>query len=32
MDLIVVMSACPQDLTPVSGQAQHPVEVCNRII
>jgi len=31
-DLIVVMSACPQDLTPVNGQAQRPVEVCYRII
>jgi len=31
-DLIVVMSACPQDLTPVNGQAQRPVEVCYRIV
>lgn len=26
-DLVVIMSACPQDLTPVNGAAQCPVEV-----
>jgi uncharacterized protein YcgI (DUF1989 family) len=31
-DLIVVMSACPQDLTPVNGQAQRPVEVSYRMV
>jgi uncharacterized protein YcgI (DUF1989 family) len=25
-DLVVVMSACPQDLTPVNGAAQRPVD------
>jgi uncharacterized protein len=26
-DLVVIMSACPQDLTPVNGTAQRPVGV-----
>lgn len=30
-DLVVVMSACPQDLTPVNGTAQSPVEVHFRV-
>ena len=29
--LVVVMSACPQDLTPVNGSAQRPVEVHFRL-
>jgi uncharacterized protein len=31
-DLIVIMSACPQDLTPVNGQDQHPTEVWYRVL
>jgi uncharacterized protein len=31
-DLIVVMSACPQDLTPVNGQEQLPAEAYYRIL
>jgi uncharacterized protein len=31
-DLVVIMSACPQDLTPVNGSAQCPVEVHYRLI
>ncbi len=31
-DLIVVMSACPQDLTPVNGQGQRPSDVSYRIL
>jgi uncharacterized protein YcgI (DUF1989 family) len=31
-DLIVVMSACPQDLTPVNGQEQRPAEAYYRIL
>jgi uncharacterized protein YcgI (DUF1989 family) len=31
-DLIVVMSACPQDLTPVNGAAQRPVEGHFRVL
>ena len=31
-DLIVVMSACPQDLTPVNGVAQCPVDVHFRLL
>jgi uncharacterized protein len=31
-DLIVVMSACPQDLTPVNGAAQRPVDVEVRLL
>jgi uncharacterized protein len=31
-DLIVIMSACPQDLTPVNGQEQHPTEVWYRVL
>lgn len=31
-DLIVVMSACPQDLTPVNGQDQRPAAVHYRIL
>jgi uncharacterized protein len=31
VDLVVVMSACPQDLTPVNGAAQCPVEVHFRV-
>jgi uncharacterized protein len=30
-DLIVIMSACPQDLTPVNGQEQCPTEVWYRV-
>lgn len=30
-DLIVVMSACPQDLLPVNGQGQEPTEVHFRV-
>jgi uncharacterized protein len=30
-DLIVVMSACPQDLTPVNGTAQRPADVHFRL-
>ena len=30
-DLVVVMSACPQDLTPVNGAAQSPVDVHFRL-
>ena len=26
-DLVVIMSACPQDLTPVNGAALHPADV-----
>ncbi len=32
MELIVVMSACPQDLLPVNGQAQRPAEVSFRLL
>jgi uncharacterized protein YcgI (DUF1989 family) len=32
MDVIVIMSACPQDLTPVNGHEQRPAEVCYRIL
>lgn len=31
-DLVVVMSACPQDLTPVNGAAQAPVQAHFRLI
>jgi uncharacterized protein len=31
-DLVVVMSACPQDLTPVNGAAQCPVDVEVRLL
>jgi uncharacterized protein YcgI (DUF1989 family) len=31
-DLIVVMSACPQDLTPVNGQDQRPTDVRYRVL
>jgi uncharacterized protein len=31
-DLIVIMSACPQDLTPVNGAAQCPVDVHFRLL
>jgi uncharacterized protein YcgI (DUF1989 family) len=31
-DLIVVMSACPQDLVPVNGEAQHPTEAAFRVL
>jgi uncharacterized protein len=31
-DLVVVMSACPQDLTPVNGVAQCPVDVHVRLL
>jgi uncharacterized protein len=31
-DLIVVMSACPQDLVPVNGQEQNPADVHYRIL
>jgi uncharacterized protein len=31
-DLVVIMSACPQDLTPVNGAAQRPVDVQFRLI
>jgi uncharacterized protein len=31
-DLVVIMSACPQDLTPVNGSAQRPVEVHFRLL
>jgi len=31
-DLVVIMSACPQDLTPVNGSAQCPVEVHFRLL
>jgi uncharacterized protein YcgI (DUF1989 family) len=31
-DLVVIMSACPQDLTPVNGAAQCPVEVHFRLL
>jgi uncharacterized protein len=31
-DLVVIMSACPQDLTPVNGSAQCPVEVHFRLV
>jgi uncharacterized protein len=31
-DLVVVMSACPQDLTPVNGAAQRPVDVEVRLL
>jgi len=31
-DLVVIMSACPQDLTPVNGSAQCPVEVHFRML
>ncbi|MDR2987288.1 MAG: urea carboxylase-associated family protein [Nocardiopsaceae bacterium] len=31
-DLVVIMSACPQDLTPVNGAAQCPVDVHVRLI
>jgi uncharacterized protein YcgI (DUF1989 family) len=30
-DLIVIMSACPQDLLPVNGQAQRPTDVHFRV-
>jgi uncharacterized protein YcgI (DUF1989 family) len=30
-DLVVVMSACPQDLVPVNGLEQRPADVCYRI-
>jgi uncharacterized protein len=30
-DLVVIMSACPQDLTPVNGAAQCPVDVHFRV-
>jgi uncharacterized protein len=26
-DLVVIISACPQDLTPVNGTAQRPADV-----
>jgi uncharacterized protein len=31
-DLIVVMSACPQDLVPVNGRDQRPSEVHFRLL
>jgi len=31
-DLVVVMSACPQDLTPVNGAEQRPVDVHFRLL
>jgi uncharacterized protein len=31
-DLVVIMSACPQDLTPVNGSAQCPVEAHFRLL
>ena len=31
-DVIVIMSACPQDLTPVNGESQHPADVCFRVV
>lgn len=31
-DLVVVMSACPQDLVPVNGQAQRPADVSFRLL
>jgi uncharacterized protein len=31
-DLIVVMSACPQDLVPVNGAAQQPTEAAFRVL
>jgi uncharacterized protein YcgI (DUF1989 family) len=31
-DLIVIMSACPQDLTPVNGSAQCPVDAHFRLL
>jgi len=31
-DLVVIMSACPQDLTPVNGAAQCPVDVHFRVL
>ncbi|HYZ53431.1 MAG TPA: urea carboxylase-associated family protein [Streptosporangiaceae bacterium] len=31
-DLIVVLSACPQDLLPVNGEAQRPAEVHYRLL
>ena len=30
-DLVVIMSACPQDLTPVNGAAQRPADVHFRL-
>jgi uncharacterized protein YcgI (DUF1989 family) len=30
-DLVVVITACPQDLTPVNGAAQSPVDVHFRL-
>ena len=30
-DLVVIMSACPQDLTPVNGTAQRPADVHFRL-
>ena len=30
-DLVVIMSACPQDLTPVNGAAQRPADVHVRL-
>jgi uncharacterized protein YcgI (DUF1989 family) len=30
-DLVVIMSACPQDLTPVNGAAQRPADVHVRV-
>jgi uncharacterized protein len=31
-DLIVIMSACPQDLVPVNGRAQQPSQVYFRLL
>jgi uncharacterized protein len=31
-DLVVIMSACPQDLTPVNGAEQRPVDVHFRLL
>jgi len=31
-DLVVIMSACPQDLTPVNGAGQRPVDVHFRLL
>jgi len=31
-DLVVIMSACPQDLTAVNGSEHHPVHVCFRVL
>jgi uncharacterized protein YcgI (DUF1989 family) len=31
-DVIVIMSACPQDLTPVNGESQRPADVRFRVV